>query len=101
MHQFDTLKNFSGGAEELEPQQGPDDSFHSPMVLFHLVIQVLDLMDLDGGTTAAEPITSHKTFSVRFLSVARNGSLVYGYRGEIWRRPAGSKESRRVPIRMT
>ncbi|MCP5426621.1 MAG: PD40 domain-containing protein [Gammaproteobacteria bacterium] len=53
------------------------------------------------GTTAAEPITFHKTFPVRFLSVARNGSLVYGYRGEIWRRPAGSKDSKLVPIRMT
>ncbi len=43
-------------------------------------------------------VTAHKTHPVRFLSVSRNGDLCYAYDGEIWVRPAGSKESRRLDV---
>jgi tricorn protease len=43
-------------------------------------------------------VTAHKTHPVRFLSVSRNGDLCYAYDGEIWMRPAGSTESRRLDV---
>lgn len=49
MHQFDALERSPGRAEGLEPQHGPDDSFRSPLVLFHPIIQLLDLTHHDGG----------------------------------------------------
>ncbi|MFZ4859120.1 MAG: S41 family peptidase [Desulfuromonadaceae bacterium] len=55
---------------------------------------------LDGGS-APEQITTHKGQAVRFLSAAPDGSLVYGLDGEIWLRPVGSKESRRIAIHIS
>jgi tricorn protease len=48
-----------------------------------------------------EQITVHKGQPVRFLSVAKDGSVVYGFEGEIRRKAAGSKESNRVPIHIS
>jgi tricorn protease len=48
----------------------------------------------------AEQITRHREAAVRFLTVARDGTLVYGLDGEIWRRAAGAREAQRVPIRL-
>lgn len=45
-----------------------------------------------------EQITNHQGQPVRFLSLAADGSMVYGFEGEVWRRPAGAAESQRVPI---
>lgn len=46
-------------------------------------------------------ITKHTGQPVRFLSLAADGSMVYGFDGEIWRREADSGESRRVPIHIS
>ena len=46
------------------------------------------------------PVTEHRGAAVRFLSVAGNGSLVYGLDGEIWSRPAGAKQAARVAVRL-
>jgi len=53
---------------------------------------------LAGGS--AQQITSHKDHPVRFLSSARDGSLVYGFDGEIWRLPAGATQPQRVPVQI-
>ncbi len=50
--------------------------------------------------TKPVPVTSHRGAAVRFLSVAGNGTLVYGLEGEIWCRPAGAKQAARVPVRL-
>jgi tricorn protease len=44
-------------------------------------------------------VTRHQGAPVRFLSVARDGTLVYGLEGEIWRQPPG-QVAQRVPIRL-
>ncbi len=43
-------------------------------------------------------VTDHRVHPVRFLSVSRNGDLCYTYDGEIWVRPAGAAESRRIDV---
>lgn len=48
--------------------------------------------------TAPVAITTHRGVPVRFLSVARDGTLVYGLEGEIWRRPAAGGAAQRVPV---
>lgn len=53
---------------------------------------------LAGG--AARQITHHKDHPVRFLSRARDGSLVYSFAGELWRLPAGAAQPQRVPVRI-
>ena len=47
-----------------------------------------------------EPITHHEGHPVRFLSVSAAGDLCYAYNGELWVRPAGSTESRRLEVRI-
>jgi len=46
----------------------------------------------------AVQVTTHTTHPVRFLSVSRDGILCYGFDGEIWVRPAGGAESRRIEV---
>ncbi|HEY0864394.1 MAG TPA: S41 family peptidase [Lacunisphaera sp.] len=55
-----------------------------------------------GLKPGARPVqvTAHRETAVRFLSVANNGTLVYGLEGEIWCRPAGAKQAARVPVRL-
>ncbi|MGB7643976.1 MAG: S41 family peptidase [Pseudomonas fluorescens] len=53
---------------------------------------------LAGGS--AQQITFHKDHPVRFLSSARDGTLVYGFDGEIWRQPAGATQPQRVPVQI-
>ncbi|MBK6850283.1 MAG: PD40 domain-containing protein [Burkholderiales bacterium] len=53
---------------------------------------------LEGGTP--QQLTFHKDNPVRFLTTARDGTLVYGYDGEIWRLPAGASQPARVPVRI-
>ena len=43
-------------------------------------------------------VTSHTIHPVRFLSVSHDGELCYGFDGEIWVRPAGGAESRRLEV---
>jgi tricorn protease len=53
---------------------------------------------LGGG--AAQQVTFHKDHPVRFLTSARDGTLVYAYDGEIWRLPVGSAQPQRVAVRV-
>lgn len=53
---------------------------------------------LAGGVP--QQITFHQGQPVRSLSSARDGSLVYGYAGEIWRLPAGATQPLRVSVRI-
>ncbi len=46
------------------------------------------------GDAKPEQITQHHKGSVRFLSIARDGTLVYGFEGEVWRQPAGQAAQR-------
>jgi WD40 repeat protein len=43
-------------------------------------------------------VTSHTGGPVRFLSASRAGDLCYAYDGELWLRPAGAGDSRRLTI---
>jgi len=43
-------------------------------------------------------VTTHTTHPVRFLSASRKGDLCYAFDGEIWVRPAGSPDSRRLDV---
>ena len=43
-------------------------------------------------------ITTHKTHPVRFLSASSAGDLCYTWDGEIWVRPAGANESRKLSV---
>lgn len=56
-------------------------------------------LGLDSG---AEPrqITHHQGRPVRFVSLAQDGTLVYGYDGAIWRRDAKSGQERPLDIQM-
>jgi len=47
-----------------------------------------------------EPVTRHKDHPVRFLSASAGGDLCYAYDGELWVRPAGAAESRRLEVRI-
>lgn len=53
-----------------------------------------------GLEAGAEPrqLTHHQGRPVRFVSLAKDGTLVYGYDGAIWRRDAGGGEAR--PLRL-
>mgnify|MGYP002623176762 CR=1 FL=1 len=50
-----------------------------------------------GENPNPEQVTSHGPHPVRFLSIANDGTLCYGYNGEIWTRAAG-EDSKRVQI---
>src|SRR5262249_24076567 len=47
-----------------------------------------------------EQVTRHEGPPVRFLSASAQGDLCYAYDGELWVRPAGSTESRRLDVRI-
>lgn len=64
--------------------------------------RVLFLSERDGGTfniyvaprdnmEAAEPLTTYKDHPVRFLSVAADGTICFGYHGQIYTMKEGSK----------
>ncbi|MFP8778498.1 S41 family peptidase [Hydrogenophaga sp. RWCD_12] len=55
---------------------------------------------LEGNASAVQ-ITQHKGQPVRFLSVAANGTLVYGFEGEIWRRGPGEAQSSKVSVHIS
>jgi tricorn protease len=43
-------------------------------------------------------VTAHTTHPVRFLSISRSGDLCYAWNGELWVRPAGAAESRKLTV---
>jgi Tol biopolymer transport system component len=51
---------------------------------------------IDGGEP--QQVTHHETWPVRFLTEARDGTLVYAWNGEIWRLPPGAGEPERVAV---
>jgi tricorn protease len=51
------------------------------------------------GDANPEPVTRHEKGAVRFLSIARDGTLVYGLEGEIWRLAPGS-EAEKVAVKI-
>lgn len=53
-----------------------------------------------SGATPPEQVTFHETLPVRGLSMANDGTLVYGFDGEIWRLDPKAKEPKRVPVRI-
>lgn len=50
-----------------------------------------------GGSP--EQVTHHRNGAVRFLSVARDGTLAYGFEGEIWCQRPG-QVAQRVPVQL-
>ena len=52
----------------------------------------------DGS--APEQLTFHKNLAVRGLSLSNDGTLAYGYDGEIWRLSPGAKEPEKVSVRI-
>ena len=49
MHELDPHQRMLGFRKRLEPEHGTRDPFHRSMVLFHDVIEILDLADFDRG----------------------------------------------------
>ena len=58
--------------------------------------------DVDETGVASEPrqITRHSPHPVRFLSTAADGTLAYGYDGDLWLKPLG-EEPRKVEVRLS
>ena len=50
VHKFDPNSRVLGGAKRFEPQHGPCHPLHSAMILFHDIVEILDLADGDRGT---------------------------------------------------
>jgi tricorn protease len=50
------------------------------------------------GGGAVEQITRHESHPVRFLSMAGNGDIVYGFHGGIYRLAAGGTDPQRIPV---
>lgn len=70
------------------------------------------LSERDGGSfnvwqqsleegAQAKQITNLKGQPVRFVSAARDGALVYGFEGAIWRQAPGAAEAKLVPVHIS
>jgi len=84
------------GADHRQPVWGPGEQ-----ALFYLGedsgsfnVWRMDLADPGHPVQ----VTTHTGSPVRFLSVSSAGDLCYAYDGEVWVRPAGASESRRLAI---
>jgi Tol biopolymer transport system component/C-terminal processing protease CtpA/Prc len=87
------------GADNRQPVWGPDDKS-----LFFLSERSGSFnvwhMDLADPEHPAQ-VTAHTKSPVRFLSASRAGDLCYTWDGEIWVRPAGATDSRRIEVTVT
>ena len=86
----------SAGVDDRQPVWSPDQKS-----LYYLSERSgsFNVWKLDVADPAHPvQITSHKTHPVRFLSISSNGDLAYTYDGEIWVRPAGATESRKLEV---
>lgn len=54
-------------------------------------------LELDGPQRPVQ-VTAHAVHPVRFLSVSAAGDLCYTFDGEIWVRPAGAAQSRKLQV---
>jgi Tol biopolymer transport system component/C-terminal processing protease CtpA/Prc len=84
------------GADNRQPVWGPDDGS-----LFFLSersgtfnVWRMNLSDPEHPTQ----VTTHTKSPVRFLSASKAGDLCYTWDGEIWVRPAGAGEGRRIEV---
>ena len=84
------------GADNREPVWGPDDQslYYLSEASGSFNVWRLSLAD----PAHPEPVTTHTGSPVRFLSASRGGDLCYAYDGELWVRPAGAAESRRLAV---
>jgi len=84
------------GFDDRQPVWSPDEKS-----LYYLseksgTFNVWKLDLADPGKPAQ--VTTHKTHPVRFLSASSAGDLCYTWDGEIWVRPAGASESRKLSV---
>jgi len=84
------------GFDDRQPVWSPDEKS-----LYYLseksgTFNVWKLDLADPGKPAQ--VTAHQTHPVRFLSASSAGDLCYTWDGEIWVRPAGANESRKLSV---
>jgi Tol biopolymer transport system component/C-terminal processing protease CtpA/Prc len=84
------------GFDDRQPVWSPDQKslFYLSEKSGSFNVWKLDLAD----PTRPLQVTTHKTHPVRFLSVSAAGDLCYTWDGEIWVRPAGATESRKLSV---
>jgi len=84
------------GYDDRQPVWGPDEQsiFYLSEKSGSFNVWTMQLSDPEHPTQ----VTTHAGSPVRFLSASRAGDLCYAYDGELWVRPAGASESRRLAI---
>jgi tricorn protease len=84
------------GVDDRQPVWGPDEQsiFYLSEKSGSFNVWTMKLSDPDHPTQ----VTSHAGSPVRFLSASRSGDLCYAYDGELWVRPAGGNDSRRLAV---
>ncbi len=92
------LSNFQG--ENRNPVWSPDER-----AVYYLSEQsgsfnVWRLPLLNGQPGTAQQVTRFEKNPVRFLSVADNGDLSFGYDGEIYTLPAGAQQPQKVAVQI-
>ena len=94
-NQFTQLTQFAG--EDRNPMVDADENF-----LYYLSEESgsfnIHRLDLKNGNAKSQ-ITSFKNHPVRFLSLAKNGTLCFGYDGEIYTLKAG-EQPKKVDIKI-
>jgi len=87
------------GYDDRQPVWGPDEQsiFYLSEKSGSFNVWTMKLSDAEHPTQ----VTSHTGGPVRSLSASRAGALCYAYDGELWVRPAGASESRRLTITTT
>jgi len=87
------------GYDDRQPVWGPDEQsiFYLSEKSGSFNVWTMKLADAEHPTQ----VTSHTGSPVRFLSASRAGDLCYAYDGELWVRPAGASESRRLTVSTT
>jgi tricorn protease len=86
----------SAGVDDRQPVWDPGES-----ALFYLSEKSgsFNVWRLDlANPTRPVQVTTHAVHPVRFLSASSAGDLCYTFDGEIWIRPAGAAESRRIDV---
>lgn len=84
------------GADDRQPVWAPGDSglYYLSEKSGSFNVWKLDLADPSRPTQ----VTKHSVHPVRFLSASAAGDLCYAFDGEIWLRPAGANESRKLAV---
>ncbi len=84
------------GYDDRQPVWGPDERsiFYLSEKSGSFNVWTMNLADPEHPV----PVTQHTGGPVRFLSASRDGKLCYAYDGELWVRPAGATESRRLAV---